>query len=87
MADPEHAPFRLPRHLLWEYDPETFDYDRHYRIAIERVIERGGMAEWVGAMRHYGAERIREVARTSRGLSARNRDFALLFVRSPLVRS
>ena len=85
MANRPEPPFPLPRHLLWEYDLDTLDYERHYRIIIERIIERGGMAEWVGAVRHYGRERIQEVARSSRGLSARNREFALLFARSPLI--
>ena len=78
-------PFPLPRHLLWEYDLDTLDYERHHRIIIERIIERGGMEEWVGAVRYYGRDRICEVAQASRGLSARNRNFAQLFARSPLI--
>ena len=85
MADAPNAPFPLPRHLLWEYDLDTLDYERHARIIIERIIERGGMAEWVGAIRHYGRDRICAVAAASRGLSERNREFALLFARSPLI--
>ena len=43
------------------------------------------MEEWVGAVRYYGRDRICEVAQASRGLSARNRNFAQLFARSPLI--
>lgn len=76
------APFSLPRHLLWEFDYEQFDYDAHYRIAIERVIERGGMEEWRAAQRYYGRDRFLEVVDWSRQLSERDKDFARLFVES-----
>ena len=85
MPDAPTAPFPLPRHLLWEYDLDTLDYERHYRIIIERIIERGGMEEWVGAVRYYGRDLICAVAQGSRRLTERNRHFALLFVRSPLI--
>ncbi len=31
----------LPGRLLWEYDLETFNYDRSYKIVIERVLQLG----------------------------------------------
>lgn len=75
----------MSAHLLWEFDADTIDFSKHYRIIIERIIERGGMDEWRGAVKHYGVETICEVAKSSKGLSDRNRNFALLFARSPLV--
>ncbi len=77
--------FTLPQHLLWEYDLAKFDYDRSYRIAIERVIERGNLEEWRAAQAYYGKEKFLEVAAWSRQLTKRNREFAQLFVNSNLV--
>ena len=31
----------IPPVLLWEYDYDTFNFDRSYKIVIERVLERG----------------------------------------------
>jgi hypothetical protein len=31
--------------LLWEYDLDTFNYEKSYKIVIERVIERGNLEE------------------------------------------
>ena len=82
MSDTPQRPFPLPRHLLWEYDLDTLDYERHHRIIIERIIERGGMEEWVGAQAFYGKQRFLEVVEWSRQLGTRDKDFAKLFIDS-----
>ncbi len=75
----------LPQHLLWEYDLDKFDYDRSWRIAIERVIERGNLEEWRAVKRYYGTAKLVEVATESKKLVKRHRDFAFLFVNSKLI--
>ncbi len=32
--------------LLWEYDLTTFNYEKSYKIVIERVLQRGNLDEW-----------------------------------------
>ncbi len=32
--------------LLWEYDLTTFNYEKLYKIVIERVLQRGNLNEW-----------------------------------------
>lgn len=32
--------------LLWEYDLDTFNYERSYKIVIERVLQLGNLQEW-----------------------------------------
>lgn len=29
--------------LLWEYDLETFNYDKSYKIVIERILQMGNL--------------------------------------------
>ena len=82
MSDKAGPPFHLPQHLLWEYDLDTLDYDQHYRIIIERIIERGDLAAWRGAQAYYGADRFLEVAAWSRQLSSREKAFTELFIES-----
>ncbi len=78
------APPSLPQHLLWEYDLKKFNYDQSYFIAIERVIERGTIVQWQIVQRYYGKEKILEVARKSKQLSIRDKQFAELFVNSSI---
>ncbi len=40
--------------LLWEYDLETFNYEKSYKIVIERVLERGNLDRWCEMVRLYG---------------------------------
>jgi hypothetical protein len=53
---------RIRKHLLWEYDWESFDFDRSAAVVIERVIERGNMEDWREMLRYYGVEKVLEVA-------------------------
>ncbi|QLH33695.1 MAG: hypothetical protein HWD62_15950 [Cyclobacteriaceae bacterium] len=43
--------------LLWEYDLDTFNYDKSYKIVIERVLERGHLNEWREILKYYGEEK------------------------------
>ncbi|MFZ4797697.1 MAG: DUF6922 domain-containing protein [Bacteroidia bacterium] len=29
----------IPGYLLWEYDLETFNYEKSYKIVIERILQ------------------------------------------------
>ncbi len=33
-------------HLLWEYDLETFNRKKSFKIVIERVIQGGTLEDW-----------------------------------------
>ena len=46
--------------LLWEYDLDTFNDEKSYKIVIERVLERGNLDEWREMVRLYKKEQILE---------------------------
>ena len=74
----------FPEHLLWEYDLKKFDFDASYFIVIERVIERGTIGQWQLVQQYFGKEKMLEVARLSKQLSKRDKQFAELFVNSSI---
>lgn len=72
----------IPPFLLWEYDLETFNYDKSYKIVIERVLERGTMEDWKEIVSFYSNEKILETIEWSAQLQKRDKDFSKLFLKS-----
>ena len=71
--------------LLWEYDLETFNWERSYKIVIERVVQRGWLDEWREIYQFYKSEKILETVEWSKQLDKRDKDFARLFLNSDLL--
>ena len=69
-------------HLLWEYNLETFNWQKSYKIVIERVIQLGTLEDWREMMSFYSLEQIHETVDWSKQLDNRDKNFALLFVQS-----
>ena len=82
MKKDESTILSLPQHLLWEYDLQKFNYKKSFFIVIERVIERGTLEQWREVQLFYGKEKILEVARQSKQLSIRDKQFTEIFVNS-----
>ena len=68
--------------LLWEYDLETFNYEKSYKIVIERVLERGNLTEWKEMLSIYSVEKILETIEWSAQLDKRDKDFSRFFLNS-----
>jgi hypothetical protein len=71
--------------LLWEYDLETFNWQRSFKIVIERVIQLGDVNEWREIYKFYGTEKILETVEWSKQLDKRDKDFARLFLKSDML--
>jgi hypothetical protein len=71
--------------LLWEYDLETFNYDKSYKIVIERVLERGNLREWRSMINYYPKEKIMATIEWSAQLDKRDKEFSKLFLSSELL--
>jgi hypothetical protein len=71
--------------LLWEYDINTFNFEKNYRIVIERVIQRGTPFEWREIVEFYGKEKILEVTNWSKQLFPQDKNFVPIFLESPLL--
>jgi len=69
-------------HLLWEYNLETFNWKKSYKIVIERVIQRGSLEDWREIMAFYTLDEVKETIAWSKQLDSRDKDFARLFVKS-----
>ena len=72
----------LRPHLLWEYDLETFNWKKYYKIVIERVIQLGTMEDWKAMMSFYSLDQILSTVDWSKQLDNRDKNFARLFVKS-----
>jgi hypothetical protein len=71
--------------LLWEYNLETFNWERSYKIVIERVLQLGSIDEWKEIYSFYKPEKILETVEWSKQLDKRDKDFAHLFLKSDLL--
>ena len=65
----------LPRTLFWDVDYDEIDWPNRAQFVIERVLERGWLADWYEIKRYYGSEAIRQAALSARHLD----DTALSF--------
>lgn len=75
----------IPSYHLWEYDLSTFNFDKSYKIVIERVLERGNLIEWREILRYYGEQKILEVIEWSAQLSNRDKAFSRFFLKSDFL--
>ena len=72
----------ISAHLLWEFDFEKFNFEKSYKIVIERVLERGKLKEWEEMMKFYTKKQIKETLNWSKQLKDKDKNFALLFIKS-----
>jgi hypothetical protein len=75
----------IPGYFLWEYDLETFNYDKSYKIVIERILERGNIEEWREILRYYGEQKILETIEWSAQLDSRGKKFSRFFLKSDFL--
>lgn len=71
--------------LLWEYDLDTFNYEKSYKIVIERVLERGNLEEWREMVQFYKRDQILETIEWSAQLDQRDKDFSKFFLTSEFL--
>jgi hypothetical protein len=71
--------------LLWEYDLETFNYEKSYKIVIERILQMGNLVEWRNMVNFYSTDKIIETIEWSAQLDERDKDFSRLFLQSELL--
>lgn len=50
----------IPPYLLWEYDLETFNYVKSYKIVIERILIMDTISDWIEMLKFYPIEEINE---------------------------
>jgi hypothetical protein len=72
-------------HLLWEYDMKKFNFDKSYKIVIERVLQRGDLQQWRAVFHFYGKEKMIETIDWSAQLEQRDKHFSRLFIKSDLL--
>ncbi|MBS1681219.1 MAG: hypothetical protein JST48_05870 [Bacteroidetes bacterium] len=71
--------------LLWEYDLDTFNYEKSYKIVIERVLERGNLEEWREMVKLYSTKQILETIEWSAQLEQRDKEFSRFFLISEFL--
>jgi hypothetical protein len=71
--------------LLWEYDLDTFNYERSYKIVIERILQLGNLEEWRNMVKFYTKEQILETIEWSGQLDQRDKDFSRFFLTSEFL--
>ena len=67
---------------LWEYNLETFNWVKSYKIVIERILERGNLEEWKEMVKYYSRSQIVETIDWSAQLDKRDKEFSRFFLDS-----
>lgn len=78
----KQKPHIINSQLLWEYDLDTFNYMKSYKIVIERVLERGNLEQWKEMVSLYSREQILETIEWSAQLDKRDKEFSKFFLTS-----
>jgi hypothetical protein len=75
----------IPAFLLWEYNLETFNYDKSYKIVIERILQLGTIDDWKEMIRFYSNDKILETIEWSAQLDKRDKEFSAFFLKSDML--
>ncbi len=71
--------------LLWEYNLDTFNFEKSYKVVIERILIRGTLKDWSEMLKFYPIDRILETIEWTKQMPKMDKDFARLFIKSDLL--
>lgn len=54
---------QVRKSLLWEYDPDQIDWKSMKTLIVQRVVERGRIADFYAILNLYGPEGVKEAIR------------------------
>jgi hypothetical protein len=74
----------LTRSLFWDVDYDTVDLDAHAPFIVERVLNRGHMEDFRAILKHYGNEKLKEIALRIRYLDKKALSFCVAFFGEPI---
>jgi hypothetical protein len=75
----------IPPSLLWEYDLQTFNFDKSYRLVCERILQLGNLHDWKEMMAYYSLEEIKDAIEWSAQMDERDKVFCRFFLQSDLL--
>ena len=78
----KERPHIINQALLWEYDLDTFNYEKSYKIVIERILQLGNLEEWKNMVHYYTKQQILETIEWSAQLDKRDKEFSKFFLTS-----
>lgn len=81
----KNKPHIINTALLWEYDLDTFNYEKSYKIVIERVLQLGNLEEWRNMVKFYTREQILITIDWSAQLDKRDKEFSKFFLTSEFL--
>ena len=80
----DHTDTELRPSLFWEYDMSQFNFQDMIRLVVQRVIERGGNADFYAMLNLYGWDRVVETIKILPYLGEKNINFASKLFNIPL---
>lgn len=73
---PKDGDYEISPTLLWEYDLDTFDWEKSKRLVVQRIIERGRLEDFAAGIKLYGGiEAFREIIKEVRHLGPKDMTF------------
>lgn len=76
---------QLARRIFWDVDYEKIDWNAKAVFVIERVFERGDVADIRACRRYYGDERVRETLLNAKYLPIEKLYLASAVIDAPLT--
>ena len=73
----------LSPHLFWDVDFAKLDADKHYRLIIERIIERGTFNQFRQVEKYYGKEKLIDVIKNINTMNEKDMNFVSSYFNIP----
>lgn len=74
---------QFSKHIFWDMNVNSIDYQKHARLVIERVVVYGDLNDWHTLKEFYGLNLIRKEVVQIRSLDKKTLNFLSLILKIP----
>ena len=72
------------KHLFWDVDISTLDFEKHKEYIVQRVLEYGVMKDFVQLINYFSLNQVKDIAINLRSLDDRTLNFISTSTNTPL---
>ena len=76
---------QLSKHIFWDLNVNSIDYQKHVLLVIERVVVYGDLKDWHTLKEFYGLNLIRKEVVQIRCLDKKTVNFLSLILKIPIL--